>query len=406
MKNVIVVGGGASGLVAAIYAAKGGNNVTIIERNNTPLKKLLITGNGKCNYFNENMDLSHYHSSNKENLENIINAKNIKEILEFFGSIGIIPKIKNGYYYPCSNMALSIKNALLKEAELYSIKIINNLLITEIKKENKFIIKGDKESIEADAIILATGGMAAPKTGSDGNGYKLAQRFNHSVIKPFPSLVKLKGKGNYFKAWDKVRCEAILSLYENNQFIKEEKGELQLTDEGISGVCAFNLSTYIARGLEKKKEEKVLINFVPFFNCTSISEVLSFLEKRSEVVTGRTVEELLESVLNYKVLKVLLDTAGINPLKYYDELNKKEKYSLAENLFAFPLIINNVGTFEEAQVSSGGIPLSEIDTQNMESKKTEDLYLIGELLDVNGDCGGYNLAFAFITGMLAGKDIK
>lgn len=400
MKHVVIVGAGASGLVSAIYAAKGGNKVTILERNTSSLKKLLITGNGKCNYFNEDMNLSHFHSSNNDLLQNIINDENIKEITSFFDKIGIVPKIKNGYYYPSSNMAVSFKNALLKEAMLLGVQIKNDAFVTDIIKKDKFIISTNKEKIEADVVILACGGMAAPKTGSDGSGYNLATNFNHTLIKPRPALVKLNGNETYFKDWDKIRCDAKISLYENDTLIKEEKGELQLTSSGISGVCVFNLSNYFNKG------RKVLINFIPFINSKNIEDVLTFLEKRSNLVTGRNIEELLEGIINYKLVKIILKKSNIDSFKYYDELSKKEKYNLAKSLFSFEIYIKETGTFDEAQVTKGGIPLDEININTMESLKEKDLYITGEMLDVNGDCGGYNLTFAFISGMLAGRGVK
>jgi len=400
MKQVVVIGAGASGIVSAIYAAKNGNKVTILERNTSSLKKLLITGNGKCNYFNENMNLSHFHSSNNNVLQNIINDENIKEITSFFDKIGIVPKIKNGYYYPSSNMALSVKNALLKEAKLLNVEIRNDVLVTDIVKKDKFIINPTSEKIEADIVILSCGGMAAPKTGSDGSGYKFATSFNHSLINPRPALVKLNANESYFKDWDKIRCDAKVSLYEGDILIKEEIGELQLTSTGISGVCVFNLSNYFNKG------RKVLINFIPFINSKNIEDVLTFLEERSNLVTGRNIEELLEGIINYKLVKVILKKANIDNLKYYEELSKKEKYNLAKNLFSFEIYIKETGTFDEAQVTKGGIPLDEININTMESLKEKDLYITGEMLDVNGDCGGYNLTFAFISGMLAGRNIK
>ena len=402
MKQVVVIGAGASGIVSAIYAAMNGNKVKILERNSSPLKKLLITGNGKCNYFNEDMSLKHFYSSNIDNLNEIINEKNIKEILSFFDTIGIVPKIKNGYYYPFSLVSTSIKEALLIESKLNDIEIINDFLVEDIIKEEKFIINPNKEKIEADSVIISAGGKACPKTGSDGIGFKLASKFNHEIIKPLPALVKLIGNESYFKDWDKVRSNVKLSLYEDGNFIKEEEGELQFTSSGISGICAFNLSGMIARGLDEGKKEEVKINFIPWNN----KNVIEMLEERNEVVTGRTISEFLEGFLHYKLVKIILEKSKINPYKYYEELNGKEKYALGENLTNFNLEITSVGSFEEAQVSSGGIPLNEINTQTMESNKEKDLYFTGEILDVYGDCGGYNLGFAFISGMLAGKAIK
>lgn len=401
--KVVVIGAGASGLVSAIYAAKQGNEVVLLERNQNPAKKLLMTGNGRCNYFNSDMDLKHYHSNNKEILNYIITPSNQKEILDFFSNIGIVPKIKNGYFYPYSNKAVSIKDALIKECELLNVNITTDFLVEKIIKEDKFIIKSNDKEIFADKIILALGSKAYPNTGSDGIGYELAQSFNHTIIKPLPSLTGLVAKETYLNTWAGVRHEVKLTLLENDEIIKEEQGELQFTDYGISGICAFNLSSYISKGLDQNKKEQVLINFIPGLELNTIDEVINYLNIRSEKIAGRTLFELLEGLLDYKLIKVILERSNINPEKYLEELNKKEKYKLAENLISFKLNIIDTKSFNNAQVCIGGVPLNEINPKTMESTIVKDLYIIGELLDVNGDCGGYNLAFAFITGMLAGK---
>lgn len=403
--KVAIIGAGASGLVSAIYAAKTNSEVILIERNPNPGKKLLITGNGKCNYFNSDMTVSHYHSSNPENLKEIITKKNQEEILNLFENIGIVPKIKNGYFYPYSNKAVSVKDALVKECELLGVNIITDFKVEKIIKEDKFIIKAKNKEITADKVILALGSKAYPRTGSDGTGYKIASSFNHEIIKPLPALTPLIGKEKYFNLWSGVRHEAKLSLFENDKLIKEEQGIVQFTDYGISGICAFNLSTYITKGLDNNKKEQIKINFIPFIKATT-QDIIDYLNNRSKKVTGRTIFELLEGILDYKLIKVILEKSNINTEKYLDELTKKEKYKLAENLYNFNLDIINTKSFENAQVCTGGVSLNEINPLTMESNLVKDLYIVGELLDVNGDCGGYNLAFAFISGMLAGKGVN
>ena len=400
--KVVVIGAGASGLVAAIYAAKSGNEVILLERNNSVGKKILITGNGKCNYFNSCMDLSHYYSSDKEKLKNIITEDNTAEILSFFESLGIMPRIKNGYYYPFSNKATSIRDALLKECHLLNIKIINNFLVEEVTKEEKFVIKSLNDKIIADKVVLALGSKAFPKTGSDGLGYKIASSFGHSIIEVLPALTGLIGNEKYFTLWDGVRFDVKLSLLENEKLIKEEKGQLQFTNYGISGICAFNLSSLISKGLYLRKKEEVVINFLYDMNIETVSQTLSFLNDRSEKVTGRNVFELLEGILDYKLVNVILKKSNVSKEKYYDELSKKQKNNLALNLVSFKLEIIDTNSFENAQVCIGGVSFSEVD-ENMQSKIVPGLYFAGEILDVSGDCGGYNLAFAWITGMLSGK---
>ena len=400
MKDIVIIGGGASGLTAAIFAAKKGQKVTIIERNNTCGKKILITGNGKCNYWNEDQNLTHYHSSNKECLSEIINEKTNKEVLSFFDSLGIIPEIKNGYYYPFSNQATAIKNALITEVQNLNIKILYNITVTEIIKKDNFIINPNKENIEAQKIIITTGSKACPKTGSNGIGYTLAKSLGHQIVPVYPALVQLRGHETYFKKWAGIRTDAIITLYEDGQKIKEETGQIQLTDYGLSGICIFNLSSHVSKNIQKH-EEKISINFTPWIK----ENPENWLINQNKKVKNRNIEELLEGFLNYKLIPIILKESGINQIKHLDNLSQTEITKLAKNLTDFQVKITGTNTFNEAQVCTGGIPLTEINLKTMESLKVKNLYFSGEILDVNGDCGGYNLSFAWTTGMLAGKNV-
>lgn len=392
--KTIIIGGGAAGMMAAIYS----KDAIILEKNNSLGKKILITGNGKCNYYNENQNIDNYNTNNIDVLKQIININNTTKILNQFDNMGIIPKIKNGYYYPESNQAVSIQNTLLKEIENNNAQIYTNTEVLSVEYNNKFIIKTNNGVYESDKLIVATGSKACSKTGSDGFGYELLKRFGHTVIKPLPALVQLKGKGNYFKDWAGIRCDVKVS-YEN----KTEEGEIQLTDYGVSGVCIFNLSSKIARDLENKPVH-ININFVPFLNINTKEQLKEFFNERNKTVKNRNISELLDGFLNYKLGNLLLKLSGIKNNYSWNDLSDIQKNNLMNNLLNFKLEIIGTNSFDKAQTCSGGIPLDEINPKTMESLKQKDLYIVGELLDVDGKCGGYNLTFAFITGMLAGED--
>ena len=398
MKDIVIIGGGAAGLTAAITAARKNKKVTIIEKNEKCGKKILVTGNGRCNYFNEDFNISHYHSNNEEYLKDIITDGNKEKVLNFFNSLGIIPKIKNGYYYPVTNQASTVLNALIYEIKRLNIEVINNIEVTEIKKEKDFIINPNKENIKTKKILITTGSKAAPKTGSDGSGYELAKTLGHTIIKPKPALVQLKGDEDYFNKWNGVRIDAKLSLYEDNKFIKEETGELQLTDYGISGIVTFNLSRYIARNINKH-EEIININFMPWLK----EEPHNWLKKQIKSL-NLPVNETLERFLNYKLISIILKKANIKT-NDWNKMNEKEFSNIIRTLTNFELKIKDVNSFDKAQVCSGGIPLTEINLKTMESLKTKGLYFAGEILDVDGDCGGYNLGFAWISGILSGENV-
>lgn len=400
MKTIAVIGGGASGLIAAIYASKN-NKVILIEKNETCAKKILVTGNGKCNYWNSDQDISHYHSENIDFVKKVNTIENQKEILNFFERIGIVPLIKNGYYYPYSGTSSAIKSALLLQIKLSNIEIKNNCLIEEVKKENnKFIIKGKNENIIVDKVILATGSIAYYKDDNSNIGYKIAKSFEHNIIKLLPSLVQLKGEEKYFKDWMGIRSSAEVSLYEEECLIKKEEGEILLTDYGISGICVFNISGYAAKLLDKKKNVTVKINFVPWYKENNF---LNWMEERNTLVKSRKIDELLEGFLNYKLVYVILKVSGIDKNNTWNNLSNHEKETIVKNIQAFSLKITGTNSFDKAQVCSGGVDTSEINPTTMESLKVKGVYFAGELIDVDGDCGGYNLSFAWQSGMIAGK---
>lgn len=404
MKKVIIIGGGFSGLIAAIHAKNIDNQVMILERNNSCGKKILVTGNGKCNYHNSDQNINHYHTNSSNELDKIINETNIKNMLLFYKSIGIYPKIKNGYYYPYSNQAITVLNCLVKECEKKNIEIKNNSYVKEIIPTNdSFIVKTEDNNYQADSIIIATGSKAYPKLGSDGNGYQLLESLNHKIIKVLPALTQLKTYEN-IKDLSGVRSDVEISLIENNNYIKSKIGEVLFTDYGISGICSMQLSSFIARGLDNNKQEKVSINFIPSI-AKNKDDFISFINIEKDLFNNRKISEILDSFLNYKVSNFILKKWHIDSNKNWNQLTDIEKDNIISSLVSFELNITDTNSFENSQVCSGGVSLDEINLNTMESKVIPNLYVIGELLDVNGDCGGYNITFASITGILAGMGV-
>ena len=390
MIKVGIIGGGYSGVISAIYASKN-SEVTILERNPSLLKKLLLTGNGRCNYFNEDMSLDKFHSSNESYIKEILTKENIKEVVDFYYRLGLFSKVKNGYYYPYSNHASSVRDLLIGKLKELNVNIKTDYLVNKIEKYNdKFIIN---DELEFDKIIIGTGGMAYPKTGSDGIGYELLKDFNHNITKLSPSLVQITSNNKYLKELSGIRCESKLTLFKNNEIVKKEIGELQFTDYGISGICTFNLSSRLD---DKNDNQYILINFMPI----SIKDFDLFMKSSSN-----TIFERLEGFLNYKLVKVLLKISSISEDKKYSEITNKQKEDLINNLFNYRVNIIGTKSFDNSQVTKGGLDLNEINPLTMESKKVKGLYVVGELLDLDGDCGGYNLTIAFVTGLIAGTNI-
>ena len=401
MKEVVIVGGGASGLTAAITAARNGKDVTLIERNNKCGKKILITGNGRCNFWNTDEDLSHFHSSNSNLLKEFITDERKNSILKFFDSLGLAYKTKNGYYYPFSNQAFTIENALLSECKKLNIKIINDITVEKIIKEDCFIINPNKENIKAKNIIIATGSKAAPKTGSDGLGYELAKSLGHNIITPLPSLVQLKADEPYFKNWSGIRTDVKVNLLIDHKYIKSETGEIQLTNYGLSGICIFNLSGKAAKALNQNKNVIISINFIPF-----ASNPKTFLQTLNKNSYHKTISELLEGILHYKLVDIIIKKTHLKRDLLLNTLTDNELNNLIKTLTDFQIKILDTHTLDHAQVCSGGIPLTEINNKTLESLKVKNLYFTGEIIDIDGDCGGYNLGWAWISGIIAGKNVK
>ena len=330
MTKVIVIGGGASGLMAAICAAKHGAEVTILERNNQLGKKLLATGNGKCNYWNEDQNIEHYHSANPELLSQIITITNQEKVLHLFDKLGIVPKIKNGYYYPYANQAISLKASLENELKCLGVQLCNNELVKTIEKKNgRFYVITDIHTYTSDRIILSTGSKAAPKTGSDGNGYILAKKLGHHIISVLPSLTQVYGQDNYYKDWNGIRILAKLTLYENENLIKEEVGELQLTDYGISGVCTFNLSGIIAKGLNNHKKEIIYINFLPDLFFKNKKSFVNWMNERDHLLKNRTIAQLFDGFIPYKLVYLFLNISHINPNDFWQNIEENKKLEFA-----------------------------------------------------------------------------
>lgn len=397
--KTIIIGGGASGLACAIKAKNKNNEVIILEKESKCGKKILVTGNGKCNYFNDDFTIEHYNSNNKDILNEVINEDNKKLVLDFFDSIGIIPKIKDNYYYPVTNQAITIREALVNYALKIGVKIITDVNIVDINYNGKYEIITIDNTYTSDSLVLATSLLAMK-----GNefGMNIARKFNHSVIEPLPALVQLKGNEKYFKEWAGIRTDVNVSLYINDNYIKNSDGEIQLTDYGISGICIFQLSSLVNKALYDNKKVNIKINFIPWIN----NNIKEFLSDRNNKLNNPNISDLLDGMINYKLVNLILDLLNISRDKKYNELTNNDINNIINYLTNFDIkIIDSMG-FDKAQVCSGGIPLNEININNMSSYKNNNLYIIGELLDVDGECGGYNLGFAWVSGLLAGIDIN
>lgn len=394
--KIVVIGGGASGLMAAINAKKGNNEVIVLESKSSIAKKILVTGNGRCNYWHDPLDVSSYYTDSEKNILEIL--KNQSEVFNQLSSFGLVFKNKGGYLYPLSNQASSVRDMFSYQLVKRDIEVINNFEVISIEKDNNlFTVKGDAEMIQCDKVILATGSNAGLK--DEGMQiYETLRRFGHTINPLLPSLTPLIVEGAKKYNWSGIRSDAHLTLISDYKTIREERGELQLTNDGISGIVTFNISGYAARELAKHHEVIVQINFLP-----DISDLKLYLDERAKTLGNVTMNELLNSLINYKLAGLVLRLSHIDGDNLYRELSEKQLTWLIHNINNFECCISATEDYSHAQVCTGGVSLTEINPKTMESNIISNLYITGELLNVDGICGGYNLAFAFITGYIAGK---
>lgn len=401
--DVLVVGGGASGLVAAIFAARAGARTAIIEHKDKIGKKILATGNGKCNYTNLVQTPECYRGSHPEFASFVLNEFNETDAIAFFRELGIMPKYKNGYVYPYSEQAASIVSVLAMELKRLNVTIVCNEHVSNIKRQKGcFMIQTSDHVYEAKNVILATGGCASKAHGSDGSGYELAKSFGHKIIKPMPALTQLLSNAKFCKMISGVRLEAKVSLYSDNQTVSMEEGEVLFTNYGISGIPVFQISRYAAESVDKKRNTSLVLDFYPEF---SEFELLGHMMERFRFGCHKTTEEVLTGMINQKLAYVILQEAKLNPEAPSKHVNEDGMKRIVKLLKGFKLTITGCNTFENAQVSAGGVDTDEVHEATLESKLVKNLYITGELLDIDGTCGGYNLQWAWSTGAIAGRNV-
>lgn len=403
MKKILIVGGGASGLMAAINAANSNTKVTIFEKNDRVGKKLLATGNGKCNLSNLNFSFDFYHSDNKELLPLYFNQFGVNETVSVFKELGLMIKEKNGYLYPFSEQASVVLDLLRYRADLLGIEIKTDISISKItKSDNIFKVIVDDNIYEFDSIILACGSKAGLSKKDIDNtlvdGYTLAKQLGHTVTKLFPSLVQVRCKEDFFKSIAGVRSECSITLYDEKNAIARENGELQLTDYGISGICVFQMSGLIAREKAKGKSLHVVIDFMPEYDE---EEFELFLNARLMSYSGQSIEKFFLGLINKKLCMLFIKNALLKPDDIVCDKNLPKILEACLLLKQFVLEIDDVNPMFNAQVCCGGIRLSEVN-EHLESKICKNLYFCGEILDVDGKCGGYNLQWAWTSGVIAG----
>lgn len=400
--RVAIIGGGAAGLMAAIVAARNDAEVCIYEKLNRVGKKILATGNGRCNYTNLNTSINDYHGNNIKFIEDIINSFNVNSTLDFFEDIGVYPRIEdNGKVYPNSLQASSLLDNLRYEVNKYKIKEIVECNVKNLRKnKGQFDIITDDGIYNADKVIICTGGKAGSQYGCTGDGYKLAEMLGHIIINQFPALVQLKLNANYLKKISGVKFDGVVSSLTEMSNIREEEGEILFTDYGISGPPILQISRETIKHLYNKEKVYVSVDMFPNFDKKMLYDLLS---ERFIKLKNKTIEESFNGLINKKLIPVIL-TLALN--EYKDEkctkLNTKDIFSIVNILKEWKIEVIGHNDWKQAQTTAGGVSNDDINPKTLESKKVSGLYFAGEVLDVDGDCGGFNLQWAWSSGYIAG----
>lgn len=401
-KKIAIIGGGAAGMMAAIQAAKAGAFVELYERNDRVGKKIPATGNGKCNFSNKNMHKDAYYGSAASYYDTLFSVFGVPETVDFFYRQGMLIKEKDGYLYPMSGQAATVLDILRFALEQYNVYVYTNNMISSIQvepKSGRFCLAKASGHAVYDALILACGGMAAPKTGSDGNGFQLAKQLGHRIYEVVPALVQLRCYEDFFKSVAGVRTEAGLTLFINDKKRSYVQGELQLTDYGISGIPVFQFSREAAYAVLYKQRVVVAIDFLPHFESGIYEEFWHARWSRHE---EQILEQALTGLANKKINQLIIKLAGCKASDSVSRLPSEKRREIEKLYRHLTVSVKQTNGFEQAQVSAGGIPAEEL-TPYLESQYVPNLYFAGEMVDIDGICGGYNLQWAWTSGAVTGR---
>ncbi len=376
--EVVIVGAGASGLLCGGILAEAGLSVVIAEKNNRIGKKLSATGNGRCNFTNRKMDVTHYYGD-REWIQRVLERESPQDVMDLFKEIGIYPREREGYVYPHTNQASTVVEALQKFCYVSGCEIETECKVSAIipEREGGFQIRTSSGRIRCRYVVMATGGRAGAELGGDGNGYKLARSLGHRISPIYPGLTGLICGGDWWKSVAGTRIQGRFSLQINGEKVPGEIGEIQVNKDGVSGIPVFQLCRVAAKALREQAGSIKLMGEIDF-------------------VPEMKEEELSQWIMHFGI-------AGLVPKKWVTLLEKRAVSAHLLKAFRFP--IQDTYGIDRAQVTAGGIPTSEVSAETMESQKVSGLYVTGELLDVDGRCGGYNLHFAWSTAVIAAKAV-
>lgn len=397
--NAVIIGGGASGLMCAISAKLNDNklNIAIIEKNDRVGKKLLSTGNGRCNLTNKNVEQGKYTGSFSQ-ITDVLERYDTPVLLDFFNNLGLLTYCDNeGRYYPVSKQASSVLDVLRFNCERLGVDIICNQTIRSLSKSGKdFAVKTADGTISCEKLVICCGSKASPKLGGSASGLDYLKNFGHAVVPFSPALCPVKVDSAVLKSLKGLRAAGKASLYRNAELIKEESGEIQFTENALSGICVFDLSLYT------KENDVIKLDLA---NDISFIELYNHLKNNKEHFGFLTADNIFTGILQKRLAQAVLKQSGTGFNKNISELTDNELKTLTKTAKNMEFKVTGKAGFEQAQCALGGVKGNEIDGKTMMSKKANNLYVCGEAVDICGECGGYNLHFAFASGMIAGESL-
>ena len=398
MTDVIIIGGGASGMMAALTAAENGHSVLLLERQSRVGRKLLATGNGRCNLTNYNTSPARYHGEDGGFCAYALRAFDVGSTLQYFASLGLLTVNEDsGRVYPMSNMAGSVLDVLRYGLEHPRIEVRTGQVVTAVKRTAEvFTVRTETDAFTAGKLILAAGGYAGSKVGGVMDGYRLAKALGHHRTALYPSLVQLKTDPTYPRALKGVKAECGITVLRGSGTVAENRGEVLFTEYGVSGPAIFDISRAVATGGEG------LVCALDFFPDWDLREVLDWLRMRRQTMQAHEASTLLVGSCHTRLGQMLCKAAGFTSQPAAD-LTDSDLERIARQAKHFALPITGTCGFDQAQVTAGGLCTDEFDPETMKSRLVSGLYACGELLDVDGDCGGFNLQWAWASGRLAGR---
>lgn len=394
MKNIIVVGAGASGMFCALLLRERGFEVTVLERNDKIMKKIYATGNGRCNFTNRNINIKNYHGVNPKFAMTAIHQFSNQEAIEYFHKLGI-PEIEleEGKIFPMSLQASSIPLRVEEYAKNIGVKVLLNTYIKDIAKKSQYIIADEKgKKYYADEVVIAAGGRAMENFGSDGNGYKLVKKFGIDIIDTHPGIVQLKLDYPYLKRMDGTKVPGSCTLVVDGKSIRKEYSDILFTRYGISGPAVLQISSEAIRSLKKGKDVRLSIDILP---AMEENILYYFLKTNFENNSFALLEKALVGLIHKNLIIPILRDLNLDKDKKAAELSNGDIHRIKEKLKNYSFKVLGEKSDKDGQITCGGVSTKEISPKTMELKKREGLYCIGEIIDIDGDCGGYNLQWAW-----------